>query len=170
MLSGMEFFLKEPFEKVLVNFDTLIKSMIRKYSKALEFDEMYQVGRIALWEAYERFDIEKGYFPAYTRRYVSGRFLQLFNQKGLEIVHLEDHFLAEHHFFHRSFPRQPCHKRVCRNLSERERLYVNAIILKQGSMKELARREGVSYETVRSWRKSALVKLRRKGEAMKKGW
>ncbi len=152
--------MKEPFEKVLNNFDPLIKSMIRRYSKQQEFDEMYQIGRIALWEAYERFDIEKGHFPAFASRYVSGRFLQILNKKRLEVVEVEGRSLEEQNSFIVPFLDDLIIKDYVQNLSDRERLYVNAIILQQESIKELAQREGVSYETVRSWRKCALSKLR----------
>ncbi|WP_221563763.1 sigma-70 family RNA polymerase sigma factor [Alkalihalobacillus sp. TS-13] len=164
----MEFVLKEPFEKVLANYDPLIKTMIRRYSHSLEFDESYQIGRIALWEAYKRFDPDKGAFPAYAQRYLSGRFLQIMNKKYVIMVHAEEHTLEENNSFVVPYLDDLIVNDYLQNLSERERLYVNEIILKQGSMKELARIERVSYETVRSWRKNALVKLRIKGTAMKK--
>ncbi|WP_261132504.1 sigma-70 family RNA polymerase sigma factor [Bacillus sp. Marseille-Q3570] len=168
MLSRMEFILKEPFEKVLENFDPLIKTMIRRYSYSLEFDESYQIGRIALWEAYERFDPDKGAFPAYAQRYLSGRFLQMLNRKCVTMIHAEERTLEDNYTFVVPYLDDLIVNDYLQNLSERERLYVDEIILKQGSMKELARIEGVSYETVRSWRKKALDKLRIKGTAMKK--
>ncbi|MGP4082235.1 sigma-70 family RNA polymerase sigma factor [Pseudalkalibacillus sp. R45] len=160
--------MKKPFEKLLANFDPLIKTMIRRYSYSLEFDESYQIGRIALWEAYERFDPDKGAFPAYAQRYISGRFLQIINKKCVIMTHAEDHILEENNSFVVPFLDDLIVNDYLQNLSERERLYVNEIILKQGSMKELACLEGVSYETVRSWRKNALDKLRIKGIAMNK--
>ncbi|MCF6136800.1 sigma-70 family RNA polymerase sigma factor [Pseudalkalibacillus berkeleyi] len=152
----------------MVQYEPLIKKLIKRYNYVDGYDELFQVGRIALWEAYERFDSRKGAFPAYAKTYVTGRFLQFLRKPGFETVEATEKIMDDHLHYDVTYLDSIIVDELLQNLSKRERLCVEYVILQSGSQKELARREQVSYETVRSWKKCALKKLRIKGIAMNK--
>jgi RNA polymerase sigma factor (sigma-70 family) len=156
----------ESFEAVLIQYEPLIKGMIKRFSYVESYDELFQVGRIALWEAYMNFDPDKGYFPAYARSYLYGRFMQLCKKDTFERVEATEAFLTNKLQYEETYLDSFILEEYIKDLSKRERMFVEFVILHRGKQKELAKREGVSYETVRSWRKSALAKLRIKGAAM----
>lgn len=165
MLSEQVLFM-ESFEAVLVQYEPLIKRMIKRFSSVDSYDELFQVGRIALWEAYMKFDPDKGYFPAYARSYVNGRFLQLSKKDSFEMIEATEAILTNKLQYEECYLDPFILEEYIKDLSKRERMFVEYVILHRGRQKELAEREGVSYETVRSWRKSAFAKLRIKGATM----
>lgn len=48
------------FEEVLKRYTGLIKKFASPYQSIYDFDDLFQVGSIALWKAYERYDMKKG--------------------------------------------------------------------------------------------------------------
>ncbi len=156
----------ESFEKILNQYEPLIKKTIKRFHYVDVYDELFQIGSIALWEAYERYDSDKGHFPSYARSYITGRILQRLNQSSFVTTEASDQLLDTISGYEVPFLESMIVEEYMKNLSGRERLYVKFVLIHQGSQKELAEREGVSYETVRSWRKTTLAKLRIKGHAM----
>ncbi len=153
---------------ILERYENLIKKLIKSYGLSFEFDEMLQVGRIALWEAYEKFNPSKGYFPSYAKKYVAGRILQA-AKKHLpheSEVEMSDSILHTTHTYEELYLEEMYIEEYVKNLSRRERLFVDCVILQGETQTELAQREGVSYETVRSWKKAALTKLRIKASKL----
>lgn len=148
------------FEKLLSNYEPLIKKWITKYRLFYDFDEYFQIARIALWEASMRFNPDKGPFPAYAACVIRGRLLTEMRQRKKykerftltesvpESKRVEDDLLLEWvdqwHF-----------------LSPREKQWVQAAILEDKPSVDIAKRYGVTQDTVRSWKKSAVKKLRR---------
>ncbi|WP_040287477.1 sigma-70 family RNA polymerase sigma factor [Sporosarcina koreensis] len=63
------------FEEVLEQYEPMISSIIRKLHIYREFEQFRQAGRIALWQAWSRFDETKGDFPPYAYRSIHGALL-----------------------------------------------------------------------------------------------
>jgi RNA polymerase sigma-B factor len=62
----------------------IVDILIRKYlNKGVEYDDLYQVGSMALVFAVERFDIEKGFeFTSFATPTVIGEIKRYFRDKG----------------------------------------------------------------------------------------
>jgi DNA-directed RNA polymerase len=64
------------FEQLAQQYSNMIHSIIHKMHIYKNQDEFYQIGLIALWEASEKFDEEKGEFSHYAYMMIRGRLLQ----------------------------------------------------------------------------------------------
>ncbi|KMP97118.1 RNA polymerase factor sigma-70 [Bacillus wiedmannii] len=66
----------ETFTETVVLYEGMIVNQIKKLGIYQDHEEYYQCGLIGLWHAYERFDAEKGSFPAYAVITVRGYILE----------------------------------------------------------------------------------------------
>ncbi|MBJ8111759.1 sigma-70 family RNA polymerase sigma factor [Bacillus cereus group sp. N6] len=64
------------FTETVVLYEGMIVNQIKKLGIYQDHEEYYQCGLIGLWHAYERFDAEKGSFPAYAVVTVRGYILE----------------------------------------------------------------------------------------------
>ncbi|WJY26386.1 sigma-70 family RNA polymerase sigma factor [Sporosarcina trichiuri] len=64
-----------PFEEVLEQYEPMISSIIRKLHIYREFEQFRQAGRIALWQAWSRFDETKWDFAPFAYRSIRGALL-----------------------------------------------------------------------------------------------
>ncbi|MFD5262864.1 sigma-70 family RNA polymerase sigma factor [Bacillus wiedmannii] len=64
------------FTETFVLYEGMIVNQIKKLGIYQDHEEYYQCGLIGLWHAYERFDAEKGSFPAYAVVTVRGYILE----------------------------------------------------------------------------------------------
>lgn len=63
------------FEDVLAQYEPMISANIRQLNIYREHEHFRQTGRVALWQAWERFDKEKGGFTPYAYRSIRGAML-----------------------------------------------------------------------------------------------
>ncbi|HDR6269316.1 TPA: sigma-70 family RNA polymerase sigma factor [Bacillus cereus] len=64
------------FKEAVVLYEGMIVNQIKKLGIYQDHEEYYQCGLIGLWYAYERYDAEKGSFPAYAVVTVRGYILE----------------------------------------------------------------------------------------------
>lgn len=64
-----------PFEEVLEQYEPMISSIIRKLNIYREFEQFRQAGRIALWQAWSRYDETQGDFAPFAYRSIYGALL-----------------------------------------------------------------------------------------------
>lgn len=64
------------FTETVALYEGMIVNQIKKLGIRQDYEEYYQCGLIGLWNAYERFDAEKGCFPAYAHVTVRGYMLE----------------------------------------------------------------------------------------------
>lgn len=159
----------QSFEEVASQYDPLIKSVIRKLHFYKNSEEMYQIGLIALWEAYEKFNPEKGSFGGYAKAVVKGRMLTALRKSR---VYDERHVFAKpteaggHDFMEIADPTRvmPLEKETIalylQGLSVRQLYWVEQALLQGKKTREIAEGERVSQNTVRTWKKEALKKMR----------
>ena len=89
------------FKEAVVLYEGMIVNQIKKLGIRQDYEEYYQCGLIGLWHAYERFDAEKGSFPAYAvvtvRGYILERLKKEFavQEKCVYVGEYEDIFHAE---------------------------------------------------------------------------
>ncbi|WP_462410620.1 sigma-70 family RNA polymerase sigma factor [Neobacillus sp. Marseille-QA0830] len=154
------------------NFNELVDQynpMIQKIMHSLHIyrnkEEFYQTALIALWEASNGFNQEKGSFTNYAYAYIKGRLL-------LELAH-NHKYEARNTYPKEEYwetvqdqnPGQPLDAQIllsyCEGLSEKETKWVVGAILHDQSIKDIAAQENVSVSAVKQWKQSALRKLRR---------
>jgi len=63
------------FTETVALYEKMIKNQMKKLCIYRDYEEYYQCGLIALWRAYEKYDEEKGSFPAYALVTVRGYLL-----------------------------------------------------------------------------------------------
>ena len=165
-----------PFEVVCEQFYPLIHRTLNKYRIRWEREEYMQVGRIALWEAYRNYDPGRGPFAALAVPYVEGRILHAlkrqyrlpqvpfssFQQDDEERAIDWPDPLAEQAFNRCEW--EELLETLTEGLSEREQIVVREHLVQGIPMTELAQRYGVSGDTVKTWKKRALRKMRGKVE------
>ncbi len=160
------------FDDVLEQFMPMIKGCISRWRLYGELEEFEQIGRIALHEAWEKYNPENGPFAPLAKSYVYGRIQQELtrqNRRRERSVMLEnDHLLPDQEdtaglicllSFLQSLP-----------LSGREMDWLRLYVMEGSGPSEIAERMGVSVHTVKGWRKQALQKLRSLAREQKLEW
>ncbi|MGG0185097.1 sigma-70 family RNA polymerase sigma factor [Bacillus rhizoplanae] len=73
------------FAETVALYEGMIRNQMRKLCIYRDYEEYYQCGLIALWRAYDKYDEEKGSFPAYALVTVRGYLLaQLKKERRLQ--------------------------------------------------------------------------------------
>ncbi|MCZ0755490.1 sigma-70 family RNA polymerase sigma factor [Anoxybacillus sp. J5B_2022] len=150
------------FEQLVEAYRPMIVSVMKKLHVTNEWDEYYQVGLIALWEASQQFQPEKGSFSsfAYKKVYWSmlshlrKQYTRTTNECSLtdEVTNVlsvtpsnDDRIVLED---------------VLQGLTERQQKWVIGYIVENKPLKTIAEEEGVPVGAVKQWRITALKKLR----------
>lgn len=146
------------FSDVAHQYTPMIHHIIRSLSIYKEKDEYFQIGLIALWEAYQKFDPQLGNFLNFSYTIVKGRILN--ELKRQQRIDIPAHILEE--------------RKSYDNLLEIEILltYTEGLTPKQSrwlihtyrdgcSINEIAKYYKVTPSAVKSWKKAALHKLKR---------
>ena len=82
-------FVVKTFEEVLEQYSPMISAVIRKLHIYRDFEHFRQAGRIALWNAWQRFDETKGNFTPYAYRSIYGALLdELKKESRFSEVHV----------------------------------------------------------------------------------
>ena len=147
------------FESIVELYEPLIKKFLTKYHLLTEFDEYRQIAWIALWEAYSLYDPKKGAFPAYASAMIRGHLLTEIKRRKQYC----DRYTLTEHIQDGAVTTEgepPVLDIPLSALSDRERQWFKAAILEGLSTKDIADYYGVSQDTVRSWKKSAVKKLK----------
>jgi DNA-directed RNA polymerase len=152
------------FEEVLKKYESAIKKQMFVLRLYKDYDEFYQIGCLALWDAYQNFNPEKGNFSAYAISYIRGRMMVALSKESRyseRHTYTGDELLEAVPTTHEMVPLETeLLESYLTNLSDREKTWVQEAILLQKKTAEIASQYNVSSHTVRVWRKTALKKLR----------
>jgi RNA polymerase sigma factor (sigma-70 family) len=153
----------ESFEQLSAQYVKMIHSIIHSLHIYKNKEEYFQIGLISLWQASSRFDPSKGSFTNYAYSYIKGKILnELHKNKLIEErnVHVEEEILelmAESYFDH------PLQETLllsyCVDLTENQKKWLMDTVSLNLSVKEIAKKEGVSVSAVKQWRQGARGKL-----------
>lgn len=153
----------DSIEDVLLKFEPMVKKQILSLQVYKNQEEFFQIGLIGLWEAYQRFDPEKGPFPAFAQKTVRGKMQQhmkersRFEQRNTTISDEMLEFIED--------PKLdlPLERETilsyCEGLSEKQLTWVKYAIIENRKIREIAEIEGVDAERIKSWRREALKKM-----------
>lgn len=157
----------ESFEQVKKQYTPIVYKIISSLNIYMNKDEFFQIGLIALWEAYERFDPEKGNFTNYAYTFIKGRLLTEMNQSNRHTENtcpVNEEFLD---YVEDEFSLCPLEEDIllsyCQagSLTENQTKWVLYTCLKGFNVKEIAAMEKVSLSAVKNWRTAATDKLRK---------
>ncbi|MEH7125857.1 sigma-70 family RNA polymerase sigma factor [Bacillus sp. JJ1773] len=159
--------LMESFEQVSSQYTLMIHKIISSLNIFTNKDEFFQIGLIGLWEAYERFDPEKGNFTGFAYAYIRGRLLTEMtrtNRNVERVAPLNEEFweYIEDEFNYCSME-EDILLSYCQagNLTENQTKWVLYKFLKDLTVTEIAAIEQVSLSAVKNWRTGAKEKLRK---------
>jgi RNA polymerase sigma factor (sigma-70 family) len=154
----------EKFEELYKQYDLMIHKVIHSLHIYKNKHEYYQTGLIALWEAHENFDPEKGAFPAYAYSFVRGRIL---SQLTSENRNEEKSIFREAEFFEimedekvNDGLAQELLYSYCEGLTENQKKWVHYTCMHMLTISEIAEVENVSISAVKKWRKGAKERIR----------
>ncbi|MDV2886400.1 sigma-70 family RNA polymerase sigma factor [Alkalihalophilus pseudofirmus] len=155
------------FEEILTQYEPLIKGQLKKLNLYRNHDHFYQVGVCALWEAYRKFEEGKGAFSAFALHTVRGHMLMELRRERV----YDERFVLKDQQESTDFEVPASIVEYCDDpleelesyigqLSQRERLWVQEAIVYEKKLGQIALEQQVSKNTVATWRKTALKKLR----------
>lgn len=159
----------QSFLDVLHNYEKMIKNQIKTLNIYKNYDDYYQIGLIALWEAFEKYDERRGKFSAYAYVTVRGRMLEyLKKESAFEERHncsFDEKIAANDYVYSEAFLEMDLFKSYLTPLTERQRRWVIEAIGNDKTIKEIAKKYAVTEEAVKSWRKAALKKLKQRASS-----
>ncbi|OAK12882.1 sigma-70 family RNA polymerase sigma factor [Bacillus wiedmannii] len=146
------------FKEAVVLYEGMIVNQIKKLGIYQDYEEYYQCGLIGLWHAYERYDAEKGSFPAYAVITVRGYILERLKKESAlqernvyvgeyeDIFHFEDIEMRAKDFMS--------------VLDEKEKYIIFERFFVGKTMGEIANEMEMTYYQVRWVYRQALEKMR----------
>jgi len=146
------------FTDTVVLYEGMIVNQIKKLGIYQDYEEYYQCGLIGLWYAYERFDAEKGSFPAYAVVTVRGYILERLKKECV----VQERYVCTDQYEER-FECEDAGTRAkdfMSVLDERERHIISERFFVGKTMGEIANEIGMTYYQVRWLYRQALEKMR----------
>lgn len=153
------------FDEIKQKYEPIIKKQLTALNIYQNYEEFYHVGVIGLWDAYRRFDPEKGSFGSFAVKTVRGNMLMHLTKEAR--YNERQHLVGDVKLFERIGTTEDqalaleLFTPYIENLTPRERLWVIETFLHDKRPKEIASEQNVSINSVKTWRSSALKKLRK---------
>ncbi len=150
-------------EQLINKYEPMIFSIMRKLSIYKNYEDFHQVGQIALWQAFQRYDDSRGHFAPFAYRSIYGAMLDEMNRQNRSIpeVSTEDHILEEvtpSITYDDTFTIDELLNEL--QLNERQLLY--NLYIAGYSYKEIAAKERVTPAAIQKRRQRIIRKLRTK--------
>ncbi|WP_156290681.1 sigma-70 family RNA polymerase sigma factor [Oceanobacillus salinisoli] len=176
---------KEPgkftFEEIFKQNENRIHFHIHQLGIRDPAREFYTEGLYAMWLAYKKYEPEKGPLSTYFNYTIRNRLIDLLRKKLTDEQQQDDYIQKEkstlsngNHYGDSKLPvmdwsdikveDEKLWEQAFSKLSEKQRKWVYYYIIRDMSLKEIAKQEGTSVEAVKDWGKQARKKLK---EALK---
>lgn len=152
-------------DEVVERYAPIVRKQLKELQIYKDYDDYYQIGLIALWEAYMRFVPEKGTFATFAMHTVCGRLL---TELSKETTYAARHQLTDEGFHYivdehkTSMLELEMMEWYIETLSERQQTWLKEAIVQGKTTAEIAKEYSVSVHTVRSWKKATIKKLKLK--------
>ncbi len=157
------------FDETVSQYNGLIKNQIKRLRIYKHFDEYYQEGLIALWEAYQRHDESKGSFSNYAFHTVRGKMLTKLKRESSHESRQQPSEEVEvfNQIYEPNLLQREVIESYCKQLSPNQQKVIIGRFYEDKTFEQIAAEEGVQPATVRSWYRYAFVKLKKQlGEQM----
>lgn len=150
-------------EQIIFDNETLIKKVIYKLKIYRDLDEYMQVGRIALWQALQKFDDTKGDFTMFaymTVKYAIIRALSKASHVSEHELAVEEDVIIVNSQQHNMITSSLEWPEWFEELNKDEQFLLIGLYEKELSLKEIADKYKLSYETIKKRHQRLLTKLR----------
>jgi len=150
------------FEDCLLQYSPMVKSLIKTLRIYKNFEDYYQVGLVALWQAYEHFKEEKGSFSNHAYTTVRGHLLNEMTKESKydQRFVVVDSYKEEVHYHDKAFLFDQFISHLDGVSSLQKRILVERFYLSK-SFSEIAKRYKMPEASVRSSYLYALKRLRK---------
>lgn len=154
----------ENFNEIAVQFEPMIHKIIQTLGIYKNREEFFQTGLIALWQAAERYDQERGAFSSFAYSYIKGNLQTEMTKRNKH----DEHYVSVDDESWALIPDLSCQLKFdwevldCEGLTEKERKWLVYTVFHGLSVKEIAILENISQSAVKLWRSGARNKLRDK--------
>jgi RNA polymerase sigma factor (sigma-70 family) len=150
----------ETFDQVFEQYIPMIYHNMKRLKIYKNEEEFFQIGLIALWKAYKKYDQTKGNFSSFAYSYIKGEMINaLIKSKKFEdrSIHFDqsywEHVLTTEND---SIPEIVELNEAIQALPEKEKTLLIYQYYQGLSLKEIAHLEGVSLTTIKKRKKRAL--------------
>lgn len=154
----------EGFEQMAKQYEPMIHKIIRSLNIYKNKEDYFHIGLVALWEAAEAFDSEKGKFTNYAYSYVKGQILNEMNRINRfeeRSIHPKEEYWDSVEETNEVHPLElDFLLSYCEELTEKETKWVIYTCIDFLSIREIAEKENVSLSAVKQWRSGAKKKLK----------
>ncbi|HDX9587142.1 TPA: sigma-70 family RNA polymerase sigma factor [Bacillus pseudomycoides] len=147
------------FTETVALYEKMIKNQMKKLCIYRDYEEYYQCGLIALWRAYEKYDEEKGSFPAYALVTVRGYLLERLKKE----CRVQDKEVCTEHYVLENIGGEEKQSEVFAYMSmleENEQFVLFEHFYGGKKMREIATELGMTYHQARWIYRQALNKMR----------
>lgn len=151
------------FEDILQQYEPMISASIRKLNIYRDHDSFIQAGRIALWQAWNRFDAAKGNFTAFAYRSIRGAMLDEMKKENKfeeHVMRMEDKSLGNLIESKSNDRTLNGLAEVMETLSSAEQELVQWLFIDGFTLSECAERVGITVAGIKKRRQRILEKLR----------
>lgn len=181
--------LKFTFEEIFKQNERRIHYYIHRLHIRDSSEDFYREGLFALWNAYETYQPDKGPMATYFNFMIRNRMIDLIRKEKKAAEKIENYTTQNKHqlddgnyrkgkmnktsinnFIEVSPDNAELWEGLKENLTSNQWKWVYYYVLKGMSLKEIATKEGVTVDAVKSWAKQARVKLRKGAFREKIGW
>ncbi|AYA78068.1 RNA polymerase subunit sigma-24 [Bacillus sp. Y1] len=152
----------EHFNEIANQYEPMIHKIILTLGIYKNRDEFYQTGLIALWQAADRYNQERGAFSSFAYSYIKGYLQTEMTKRNKH----DEHFVSVDDESWALIPDLSCQLPFewealnGEGLTEKEKKWLVYTILQGLSVKEIAALENVSESAVKLWRTGARKRLR----------
>ena len=146
----------------------MISATLRQLNIYRNYESFRQAGRVALWQAWTRYEEGEGHFAPYAATSIRGGMLDMLKQENRfeeNVMQTEDDLLvglveegSEHHIFDEWSDKFTT---AFEHLSENERQLIQWIFVEGRTQAECAAKAGISIAGIKKRRERMLVKLRK---------
>ncbi|MCD8509950.1 MAG: sigma-70 family RNA polymerase sigma factor [Bacillus sp. (in: Bacteria)] len=154
------------FEACYEAYLPMIYAIMGKLELRKDKDEYLQIGSIALYEAWQKYDLTKGDFAPFAYSYVSGKIMKSISKNDRWGRH--NHLMGQDSLNQLSPPVVIDQERLLiddwlnrASLSKREKFWITEGYMKGYTIEEVASIYGIHASTVKGWRQQALRKLKK---------
>jgi RNA polymerase sigma factor (sigma-70 family) len=152
----------EHFNKIAIQYEPMIHKIILTLGIYKNREEFYQTGLIALWQASERYDQERGAFSSFAYPYIKGHLQTEMTKRNKH----DEHYVSVDDESWSLIPDLSCpipfewEHLDSEELTDKEKKWLLYTINQGLTVKEIAILENVSQSAVKLWRSGARKKLR----------
>lgn len=153
------------FEEVLNQYEPMISASIRTLNIYRDQESFRQTGRVALWQAWTRFDTEKGSFTPFAYRSIRGAMLDELKREttfDVNTTQMDNEVLEELITVANpvDFVWSEAVDEAFEQLTAAERTLIHWLFMEGLSLSECAKRASISLPGIKKRRQKMIAKLR----------